>query len=175
MEPFSIIKDSDIFSDTVTEPKFYEKRVTVKGVVFDEEGDIALLTARGHSLMPGGGAYDDETLEEAFIRECREEIGCDVVLLEYLGVAVQYRAHTAKMYEVHFFVAQVVGEKSTPTTEDDEERIMRLSWETVGTVQDVLESQIESIPQEEYATHFNARTQLKAFQKFIELGYHVGT
>jgi 8-oxo-dGTP diphosphatase len=175
MEPFSIISDIDIFENPAPDAAFYEKRVTVKGIVFDDEGEIAVLSVRGHSLLPGGGVTHDETLEDAFVRECKEEIGCDVALLEYLGVALQYRARTAKMYEVHFFIAQVVGEKGIPSTDDLDELGMVISWETMGTVQDVLESQIEYIPQEEYATHFNARTQLSAFQKFIELGYHVGT
>jgi ADP-ribose pyrophosphatase YjhB (NUDIX family) len=174
MEPFAIIKDADIFEDPATEPKFYERRITVKGVVFDEDGDIAVLTTRGHSLLPGGGVEGDEGLEDAFVRECREEIGCDVTLLEYLGVGFQYRAQTAKKYEVHFFVAQVTGEKGSPSTEDRDEQSLVLSWETIGTVQDVLESQIESIPQEEYATHFNARLQLEAFRKFMEIRYRIG-
>lgn len=174
MEPFAVIKDIDIFENPVTEPKFYERRLTVKGIVIDDDGDVAVLTARGHSLLPGGGVEGDETMEEAFVRECKEETGCDVVLLEYVGVGFQYRAQTAKKYEVHFFIARVTGEKGFPETNDADELASQLSWETIGTVQDVLEAQIESIPQDEYATHFNARLQLEAFRVFMEIRYRIG-
>ena len=174
MEPFAVIRDADIFESPATEPKFYERRLTVKGVIIDDNGDIAVLTARGHTLLPGGGVEGDESLEDAFLRECKEEIGCDVMLLEYIGVGFQYRAQTAKKYEVHFFVARVTGEKGFPETDDGDELAGQLSWETIGVVQDILETQIESIPQEEYATHFNARLQREAFRIFMEIRYRIG-
>jgi 8-oxo-dGTP pyrophosphatase MutT (NUDIX family) len=169
MEPLLILKDVNIFENPSVEPKFYKLRPTAKAIVIDDNGEIAMLSARGHSLFPGGGVKKRETEEEALIRECKEEIGCDVVVAEYLGRFDQYRAHTAKKYEVHFFVAYVIGEKGEPTTTIEKELNFVLSWEAKENVEEILEEQIENIPLDEYSAQFNARTHLAAFRKYLEL------
>lgn len=54
------------------------------GVVIIHEGKILLLHRRKYGrryyLVPGGGVEDGETVEEAAIREAREETGLDVTL-----------------------------------------------------------------------------------------------
>lgn len=169
MEVISTIKDNDIFENPSPEPKFYVKRPTVKGIVFDDDGNIALLSVKGHSLFPGGGVEGKESLEEAFLRECEEEIGCRVLIIQYLGQYDQYRALSAKKYEIHFFVAGVLGEKGTPITTSKSEQELVLSWESKDTVQKILEQQADTLPFEEYASQFNVRTHLEAFKKYLEI------
>lgn len=169
MEPLSSISDKDIFENPIKEPKFYRLRATVKGIVFDQEGNVALLTVRDHSLFPGGGVKRKETLENALIRECMEEIGCKVVATLYLGDFVQYRFQTARKYVISFFIAHVIGEKGAPTTTDASEREAHVTWKTPEEVKELLESQIAILPKEDYAFHFNARTHLQAFEYFLDL------
>lgn len=85
MEYFHSIKDSDIFENPTPEPEEYVSRPTVKGIVVDSEGRIAFLSNGEHSLFPGGGVEKGESLEYAFIRECKEEIGCGVKITSSLG------------------------------------------------------------------------------------------
>lgn len=168
MDAISTIKDIDIFENPSPSPKFYVKRPTVKGIVFDEEGNIALLSVRGHSLFPGGGVEGKESLEEAFIRECQEEIGCKILIIQYLGQYDQYRNLSAKKYEIHFFVAGTLGEKGVPTTTNKSEQDCILTWESQERVREILENQLETIPVGEYASQFNARTHLVALKQFLE-------
>lgn len=168
MSDHSFIKDSDIFAEPHKEPSFYKVRPTVKGIVFDEDGKIALLSTRSHYLFPGGGVDDNESLEEACIRECKEEIGCDIEIDSYIGQFDQYRAVTAKNYEIHFFAAHVVGEKGDPTTDDEEELTAKTVWEFPENILNLLEEQLDTIPPEEYAAQFNARTHIRAFEKYID-------
>lgn len=106
---FSIIKDADIFENPGEEPKEYTVRPTAKGIVLDNDGKIALLSNGEHSLFPGGGVDKGETYEQAFIRECKEEIGCDIEVLHAIGNAMHMRGKSMMKYEVHFFVGRVVG------------------------------------------------------------------
>ena len=168
MEPLLVLHDEDIFSNPAAPPKFYKLRPTSKGIIFDAEGNIALLAARGHALFPGGGIKNGETPEQALVRECKEEIGCNVVLTGYIGWYEQYRAHQAKKYEVHFFVAQVIGEKGSPTTTEASEMETEIIWATKEEVLRILEEQLDDVPEEEYALTFNSVTHFDAFQKFLE-------
>lgn len=139
MNYFLTIKDSDIFENPVEEPAEYKVRPTAKGVVIDGEGKITLLSNGEHSLFPGGGVEDGESFEEAFIRECKEEIGCDVEIISHLGEALQSRAKSATTYNVHFFVGRVVGEKGAPTTTELGELACTISWLTPDEILRVLE------------------------------------
>ncbi len=165
MEVFSTIKDKDIFKEPFPEPKEYKTRPTAKGLVIDSEGNIALLEARGHFLFPGGGIEKGETGEEAFVRECVEEIGCKVKVLSFIGMGVQYRAQDAKKYEIYFYVAKVVGEKGAPTTTSKSELACILSWQSEEEVKKILENQWGRIPNDDYPSQFNTRSHYEAFER----------
>ncbi len=168
MEPFSIIKDADIFDNPVPEPKTYETRDTVKGIILDNEGKIATYFIHGRNLFPGGGVEIGETREQAFLRECKEEIGCDVEIIFSLGDAIEYRAKVGKKYEIHFFIAKVIGKKGLPTTTQADEQHIRIDWLSKKETLDLLQTQISSLSSEVYMPHFSCRTHLAAFKKYLE-------
>jgi len=75
-----ILKDSDIFSSSkIEKPIEYAERQTVKAIVFNEKGEVALVTNPIHNLysFPGGGA-ENNNLESEITRECLEEINQEV-------------------------------------------------------------------------------------------------
>ena len=166
MNYFHTIKDSDIFDNPAPLPSEYIKRPTAKGIVLDGEGKIALLIAEGHGLFPGGGIEDGELSEEAFIRECKEEIGCTIVIDTMLGMTEQWRARDKKVYEIYFFVAHVIGEKGVPTTKDEGELACELTWLHKDEVLSLLEGQVKKSMQHSYAAQFNMRSHLAVFEKY---------
>ncbi len=167
MEYFSIIKDVDVFKNPIMEVGEYTLRPTAKGIVLDSDGNIALLSNGEHSLFPGGGVEEGEAYEEAFIRECKEEIGCDVGVLYSIGDAVHFRANGMKKYETRFFVAKVLGEKGYPTTTASGELACTISWLTEAEIFKILEEQMPYIRADDYAAHFNCPTHLEAFKKYL--------
>lgn len=170
MKLFSTLHDSDIFDDPVIEPIEYKVRPTAKGFVFDNEGNIALLSVRDHYGLPGGGVESEETFEEAFIRECKEEMGCVVEILSPVGTAEQYRAEDAKKYELTYFTAKVVGEKSIPTSTQDDESGIVVVWFSKEKTKQVLEQQLYTIPENDYPAQFNLRTHLAAYNEAVSKG-----
>ncbi len=169
MNYFLSIKDSDIFENPTVEPSEYKLRPTAKGIVLDGDGNIALLSIRDQVGFPGGGVEEGETFEEAFIRECDEEIGCAVGIISTIGKAKQYRAKDVKQYEFVYFIAKVIGEKGVPSTSQDDELGIKVIWLSKEKAGEILERQIKDIPENEYARQFNFRTHLAAFKKYLEL------
>ncbi len=169
MNYFHSVKDSDIFSDPLPEPKQYIERPTVKGLVFDADNKIAILSRNPQfGLFPGGGVEDGETLEEAFKRECKEEIGCDVEIVSKIGTALQLRVKDERKFDTHFFLAKIIGEKGERTTTQESELSTQVRWLSLQEVADLLRNQIDRIPEEYYQSHFNSRTHLAAFEEYLK-------
>lgn len=173
MNYFHSIKDSDIFDNPLPEPNEYIPRPTVKGIVVDDEGKIALLRGLTHSLFPGGGVEEGESLENAFIRECIEEIGCRVEIGSTLGTALQLRSKDNRKFDTHFFIAKIIGEKGIATTVQEDEQGLPTDWLSKEEVLDLLKKQVENLTTDEkykevYQPHFNCRTHLAAFKKYLE-------
>lgn len=61
------------------------------GLLIDKNGKIVLIQRKGDTFynfwaIPGGVVEEDETIEEALIREMKEETGVDVEPKEILGI-----------------------------------------------------------------------------------------
>jgi ADP-ribose pyrophosphatase YjhB (NUDIX family)/GNAT superfamily N-acetyltransferase len=91
----------------------YRNPVPGVGVLVEMEGKI-LLVQRGQApfegwwALPAGYIEADESVEEAAVRECKEETGLDVELLELFGV-YSFPEGPVQSGIIIFFRAQPVG------------------------------------------------------------------
>jgi ADP-ribose pyrophosphatase YjhB (NUDIX family) len=168
MKPFLVVRDADIFENPLEEPKEYVTRPTAKGLVFDADGNMALITTHEHYGLPGGGVEKGETFEQALIRECEEEIGCKVEINSNIGTSEQYRTRDAVKYETEYFTATVMGEKGMPTSTQDDEQNIRIIWIPVNEAVVFLSEQIKNLPAKDYSFKFNARTHIAAVEKYCK-------
>lgn len=166
---FYAIKDSDIFNEPVPEPAEYITRPTSKGFVFDQEGRACLLHVGNLYGLPGGGIERGETPEQAFIRECKEEIGCFIEVVLQIGAVLQTKARQAKKYEIHYFIGKVIGEKGKPEPASAEDAVFAFDWYPENELLRIFENQLPSIPKEDYVMQFNGRTHLAALKKYLEI------
>ncbi len=100
----------------------YKTREAARAIVFDEKKSIALLhaTKTFYYKLPGGGIEKGETKEEALKRECLEEIGCNVKIIDELGLTVEYRKEFNIKQISYCYIADLIGEKGIPHLEKDE-------------------------------------------------------
>ena len=77
-----------------------EKRVSVRAVIFDGDNIITMFrskkkddgTRKEYYVIPGGGVEEGESLEEALIREIKEELGIDIEIVKYLREVEEEKA-----------------------------------------------------------------------------------
>ena len=167
MKTFKDIRDTNIFANPILSDGDYKLRPTVKAIIKDKDGNIAILKARGHYLLPGGGVEEGEDKIKAIKREIKEEIGCNIADIEELGTSDQFRNKEMKHYQISFFVASIDGEKGLPTTtQEDELQDVEVVWENKENVFNLLKNQISITDENEYNFCFNARSHFEAFQEF---------
>ena len=91
-----------------------KKRISARGIIFDGESLYTMFRrkkkenkeVKEYYVIPGGGVDDSEDLEQAVIRELKEEFSVDVKIERYLGVK-----ETTDTIE-HFFKCSII--KGTP-------------------------------------------------------------
>lgn len=101
---------------TKDEADSYDIREAARAIVLDDDGNIAMLhvTNKNHYKLPGGGIDEGEDKIAALKRECLEEIGCNVEVLNEIGEIIEYRK-TFKLKQMSYcYLAKVVGEKGKP-------------------------------------------------------------
>ncbi len=82
-------------------------RIDLAGCAIIRDGKLLLLMKRKHKHyeFPGGKVREGETLEEAAIREAREETGCEVELTGYFGY--DDFSIEGKDFRGHLFLARI--------------------------------------------------------------------
>lgn len=132
----------------------YEMRQAARAVVLDSNGNVALLhaTKTDYFKLPGGGLDEDTDKILALKRECQEEIGCEIEVLNELGVVNEWRKFCALHQISYCYVAKVVGEKGVPDfTESEIEEGFEIVWlpyeEALSTLK---ESKAEQLEAKEY-------------------------
>ncbi len=105
-------------------------RVASKAIIV-RDGQLLVTVNRGRLrtfyLCPGGGHDHGEDAHEALRRECREEIGCDVVvgdfafLRDYIAADHEFAEHDgwAHQIEAYFFCRLAPGAQPRLTGEGD--------------------------------------------------------
>lgn len=151
MKLIKTIKDKDVQSD-IPAPKEYTERTASRGIVFDENKNIALLysTRKRYHKLPGGGIEKGEDMYQALYREVLEEIGCNITNLRELGVIEEYRNKFSIHQVSYCFIADVIGKKGISKLEPEE------AVEGFETTWVSLNKAIKILENEKYVKHYGA-------------------
>jgi 8-oxo-dGTP diphosphatase len=106
-------------------------RNTARAVVLDSENRVALMhVARDdYYKLPGGGIDEGEDIIEGLRRECQEEIGCDIDVVDEVGSTLEYWKEQNEKQTSYCYFARVLGEKGVPNfTESEKKRGFEVIW-----------------------------------------------
>lgn len=156
-----ILKDSDVFKNHEYDtPEKYEDRKTVKIVIKNNKGEIALVTNPIHNffLLPGGGAESDN-LEKEAIREALEEVNHNVKIIKKIAELEEFRNRNAKHYLTTCFLAEAISEnKEDLRTEEEKENELEVEWFKLIDAVEIMKNQVSLVKKgkvEFYNTAFN--------------------
>ena len=128
MKFLKLINPENVSEDEV---KKYRVREAGRAVVVDEDKKIALLyvAKENYYKLPGGGIEDGEDKMSALKRECLEEIGCNVEVINEIGVIVQYIKIFNLKQTSYCYLAKVKGQKGMPDfTENEKKKGFKQVW-----------------------------------------------
>lgn len=146
-EEYLGLREKDALLTLYSEDKAYparqlkKHRETARGFIVDEEGKLILNLVKRDDVFgnytycetPGGGLEDGETPDEALKRECLEELGLEIEILEYLGISSNDYNLLERTEVNHFFLAKAVRKVKEPIRvskgDDYIDKTVRLSKE----------------------------------------------
>lgn len=144
MKTLGTIKESDIFPNNLPTPEeeLGKLRQAVRIALFDKDKNIAMgyyppshhNEMKGTYDLPGGGVDDGETINEALLRECFEETGCNIKNIRELGIVKEFGVgkNVKHNQDSYCFMADVDGEKMIPKfTEREIQDGLEVHWITV--------------------------------------------
>jgi len=156
-----ILRDQDIFKNPVYKmPDRFVTRKTVKVIVENNKGEIALVTNPIHQLylFPGGGAESDDLFKEAK-REALEEINYHIDIKKEIGTLEEFRNRDAKHYYTTYFLAVPIKTNITDLrTEEEKKNGLEAIWLKKDEVEKILAEQVKKVRIGEigfYNTAFN--------------------
>ena len=109
----------------------YRLRVASRGIVIREDGKIAIQNKsnKNEYKLVGGGIEENEDPSVAFKREVLEEAGCEIEIINQLGITEEYRSLRNLKQISNIFIAKVVKDLHTLNlTEKEKSEGAKLLW-----------------------------------------------
>lgn len=109
----------------------FEHREASRAILFNEGNEIALMdTGLYHAhKLPGGSMENSETPEQTCIRECMEETGFQVQIIEPIGYIDEFKNKRREHWRSYFYVAKTDGvQQPLQFTREEINADFKLMW-----------------------------------------------
>lgn len=169
------ITDQDILGIPPKEMKDYTKRLGARGIVIRDDGKIALFNKsnKNEYKLPGGGIENDEDPELAFKREALEETGCEIEIIEELGITEENKNQNNFKQISYVYVAKVINDThSFNFTQKEIDEGAKLLWvekeKALELITNCYDNLKASIYENVYQTQFVVLRDRKILEYYLE-------
>ncbi|MCI9287331.1 MAG: NUDIX domain-containing protein [Clostridia bacterium] len=170
MKLITKVTDEDI-GEEIVEMKEPIYRKAARGIVLDEQGNMAVFYKENKNMykLPGGGLEENESFEEAFIREIKEEVGCEVKIIECLGYTEEYKTKSNYMQTSCVFIGKVIKKLDSLSLTDMEkaEGGKRL-WMKPEEALEKMKQNYDKLLASEYTSLYSTKIVAKRDIKILE-------
>ena len=177
-EYIDIIKDENIgeISNILDNPK---ERIAARGIVLRKDGKIAIFNKsnKNEYKLPGGGVEIGEDVEDAFKREIKEETGCDITIIDKLGIIKEEKSKNNFQQISHVFVSRVVKDnKKLNLTDKEKDEGGKLIWVSVEKALELITNCYDKLKPSKYEDIYNTKfivlRDKKILEYYMEKGKH---
>lgn len=146
-------------------------RVGARGIITNDNGEIAIIYKKNKNeyKLPGGGVEDGENTEIAFKRECEEELGCQIEILEKLGTVEEYKSQEnfKQLSFVYLGYKKADLEANKLTTQEQEEGT-RFIWLPKTEALDKMRASLNNLKSSKYDNVYRTRFMVLRDIKILE-------
>ena len=128
--------------------KISKTRLTVRGIIMNDEGDIALhhllrddmFGHRDYFETPGGGVDSNEDLITALKREISEELGCEITNIQEIGRIIDSYNLLEQRNDIYYYFAQVSEYHEKSLQAGESSLIESTHWVSLDKAKELYES-----------------------------------
>ncbi|MEG0774081.1 NUDIX domain-containing protein [Clostridium sp.] len=132
----------------------YIERIGAYALIVNSDNEIALVRRDNNYFLPGGGVEKDETFEECLKRECSEELGYNLEIVEYVGKLSNYTKSIRhnKYFKLvgHFYIGKLLDINYLKIEEDHE-----LIWVPIKDSAEKMQEEFQAYAIKEYIKQQN--------------------
>ena len=171
----AVITDSDFNLPIEKNNKEPVVRFGARGIILNEENKIAVFYEENKNQykLPGGGIEENENPKQAFIRECKEEVGADVEITKELGCVIEEKSKDNFKQLSFVYVAKAIGEIGKQNlTDQEKEEGAKVIWlsklEALERMKNCLSNLKQSKYDSVYRSQFMVLRDIKILEYFID-------
>jgi len=112
----------EVCIDPEVECKLFDLRRSVRCILLNDKNEVTIMNNKnfGWYCLPGGTMEKDDDQKQCLMRECLEEAGADIEILDELGFILEQRNTQGRIRIDYYYVARIVGELKEPKREANE-------------------------------------------------------
>ncbi|WP_066873973.1 NUDIX hydrolase [Clostridium mediterraneense] len=169
MELIKEITNNDIGLETNKKDKNYRIRRAARAIVINDKDEVAILKVSNlnYHKLPGGGIEENETIKEATYREIKEETGCDINILDEVGMIIEYADNDDFLQISYCYLTKAFAYGQISLTEGEIAEGIALEWMPIDKALKVFkEDKLET-----YSGKFINLRDLMLLEKAYEIYY----
>ena len=107
-----------------------KKRTIVRGIVVDQAGNVAVFNKRvaNEYKLPGGVVKDNESTEDTFLKEIKREIGCEIEIIEDIGIVEERMSQDEVVQETYVYVGRVLEKGKIDYQNQEIDEFGKVMW-----------------------------------------------
>ncbi len=158
----------------IKEKQNHEKplvRLGARGIILNDAGEIALIyiKSKNEYKLPGGGIEQDEDARTTFKRECEEELGCQIEILENLGTIEEYKSQENFKQLSFVYVGNKTMElNSNKLTEKEKEEGTEYVWLPKLVALEKMKDSLENLKDSKYDNVYRSKFMVLRDIKILE-------